>query len=292
MAIRNGAFWRRRGRAALPRGRRLRALVGLAGTWLVLIGAAPLPPVAPAPVVDWLPDLAARASRGQTEDCPGTVLAAPPGLRHGGPAAYAGLAALDCVDTAWWGESLEVAEAVAIMLRFEMGHLISHPAVVEAAARKYNEFCLEGAWSARCFNGFWAYYQAILDAGDSVDRMAGFGQERYFGFYMQVAQRVIANPGLGGQVGHANRPSEWVVILEETATEPVWKWAQGLRVGSADNQVFFRSDYAEPIRMGPAQQVASRRVVLVLSFKQLAAESSPCRPAGLGCNLARAPYTR
>lgn len=233
------------------------------------------------------------AQAAPSRTCDGSTLPAPNGLNYGGQIAYAGLAAIDCVDTAWWGPELEPVEAVSIMLRFEVGYLVYHIHVREAATRKYNEYCAAGAWTAECINSFWAYYQAILEAGRSVDRIARFGGERYFSTYVSAAREVTRSPSLRGQAGHTYRPSEWVVILEENAAESVWEWAQGLQAGSRPDEAFLRVDYLEFFDYGLERRTQVReRIALVLSFDQLAGETSPCRPVGWGCNLARAPYTQ
>jgi RHS repeat-associated protein len=135
----------------------------------------------------------------------------------------------------WWGNELDAEEAMILVLNAEFGPLIYQnedgtwyvpPEVIEAATRKYNQFCSGGPWSANCFNGFWAYMQSITDVlinQNQIDNLANhpnyYDPERMT-YYRSQARSVMNNPELGGQV--LDRPSDWAnasislaVYLEE-----------------------------------------------------------------------------
>ncbi len=205
----------------------------------------------PACVGTYIPDCGIDDDEPSDDESPLVPPQPPPGMGADGPAGYAGIAALASQQDAWWGATLSPLEAVAIVLRFEVSTAIykdetgwhMNPTALEAATRKYNQFCSGGAWSAACFSGFWGYYQPIIDAATSASQIEDILDDDLYtssgGVYMTSAGSVINNPGLGGQV--RTRPTGWVTLY--AYNDVTYKSAKDLSQGSASNQAFYIYKY-------------------------------------------------
>jgi RHS repeat-associated protein len=145
--------------------------------------------------------------------------------------AYTTLAYLASLDGEWWGEELSAQEAIAMVLYLEAsvaleedanGVFVMNSDVREAITRRYNEYCSAGPWSAGCFDGFWGYYEPLVN-GSRLDEIQGinlydftYDQNYYGNVYMRTAAIVATNFSIGGIDTHPNCPTHWVTLSESS----------------------------------------------------------------------------
>ena len=127
----------------------------------------------------------------------------------------------------WWGDEMDAQEAMVALLYGEVGvtayrwgGVWKFPTpVVEAATRKWNTYCSEGAWSTNCFNGFWGYYQAWMEIDRHVENL---NNQEFSNLYYDTAERIISSPEVGVQTWTS--PTGWVA-LHSTRQPEIYKKA-------------------------------------------------------------------
>jgi hypothetical protein len=129
----------------------------------------------------------------------------------GGLQAYQGLRRLQDEGGGWWGDHIDAHEAMMLVLNHEFGNIWDVAGGKEATmlvnANRYNAFCSEGAWSADCFNGYWAYIHPITDLGvKEAVRNNARGNERYLNPVFFEELSVAAHDVLNGNVRGSQAP--------------------------------------------------------------------------------------
>lgn len=100
------------------------------------------------------------------------------------------------------------------ILAIDEGEYITDPAIREAAARRYNEFCSDGSWSAKCINSYWGYYQPIRNASKDPSPLNGVidetREDKKKVRSMYSFSNEVINHDIVGYSGYdPNRPFGW-----------------------------------------------------------------------------------
>lgn len=88
-------------------------------------------------------------------------------------------------------------------------------ATIMVAVNRFNAFCTGGAWSAECFNGFWAYSHPITDLDkDQPDRDQARYNGRYFDKEFMEYLETTANQMLLHEIQGDASPFHWVTVSQ------------------------------------------------------------------------------
>jgi hypothetical protein len=115
----------------------------------------------------------------------------------------------------------------------------------ETVIRKYNDSCLDGPWSARCINSFWAYAQPIreMHLGSNLNVTLSRNLYNWGAWgdgFITLAQLVMNSPEVGGRLNH--RPYDWFTLRKSENPVTIDRYWQNIRtygVGIEQNHLVY-----------------------------------------------------